>query len=147
MFINLTDTEYVDEVWVFDNMVPVWLSKETFRFYQKPLTGGGLSDPIPLDTKQFKVDKNIAELDFDNMRRINVYEMYGVSNSTLYYYEFTFNNLTQSIKITNETRVKDPKLNGSKFRIQVASEIIVISCSDCTTPAVNFYNKITLDPI
>ncbi len=65
MYITLAPTEYVDEVWVFDNIVPVWLSKETFRFYEKPLPIGGLSSPIPLDTSKYNVSKSIMELDFD----------------------------------------------------------------------------------
>jgi hypothetical protein len=98
-------------------MVPVWLSKETFRFYEKPLTNGGLSNPIPLDTSKFNVSKSISELDFDQMRIKDVYELYGVSNSTLYYYAFSFNNVTSTLKITSELKVTDPNLNGSKFRI------------------------------
>mgnify|MGYP001062706939 CR=1 FL=1 len=117
MYITLAPTEYVDEVWVFDNIVPVWLSKETFRFYEKPLPIGGLSSPIPLDTSKYNVSKSIMELDFDQMRIKDVYELYGVSNSTLYYYAFSFNNVTSSVKITAELKVKDPLLKGSKFRI------------------------------
>ena len=98
-------------------MVPVWLSKETFRFYEKPLTVGDVSYPIPLDTSKYNVSKNILELDFDQMRIKDVYEMYGVSNCTLYYYAFSFNNVTSTLKITSELKITDPNLNGSKFRI------------------------------
>jgi hypothetical protein len=51
------------------------------------------------------------------MRIKDVYELYGVSNSTLYYYAFSFNNVTSSVKITAELKVTDPLLKGSKFRI------------------------------
>jgi len=67
MYITLNRTEYIDKVWVFDNMVPVWISKDQFRFYEKPLPVGGVSSAIPFEPSKFRVNPNITALDFDIM--------------------------------------------------------------------------------
>jgi len=59
----------------------------------------------------------MTELQFYQMRIKDLYELYGVSNSTLYYYAFSYNNATSSVKVTHEIKVNDPSLRGSKFSI------------------------------
>ena len=76
-----------------------------------------------------------------------MYELYGVSKGYLYYYAFQFNNNTSTIKITASLRQPQTTLDGTLLRLEVTSSMVIVTCSNCAYPAVNFYNAKNLSPL
>ena len=75
-------------MWVFDNMVPVWLTTKQLKFFEKPLEQGDLVQALTVESSSVTISTDILYFEFAKTRVKDMYELYGVSKGYLYYYAF-----------------------------------------------------------
>ena len=142
MNLSLKSGEVVSDVWVFDKLVAVRFTNKSFRFFQRPLVAGNYANALgyTFDEEEGDIDPAIVAYDFSIDDYSGKYDLFAVANVTMYRYRFTYDDFNQTISMdtsSSETSI----LDNSNVRMAVTRSNVIVTCGDCSTPAVTFFNR------
>jgi hypothetical protein len=115
---GLADHVVIKDLWVFKEFLAVSIIKGTLIFFEKPVIAGSNVRPLSILTT-FQFADYLEGYSFvPSLDDSNVVEFYGIKpNDSVGRYDFTFDYLTKSVKVTSyDERIVYPQFDGSYYQ-------------------------------
>jgi hypothetical protein len=134
------------DVWVFDTLAVVKMMDGSFAFFEKPMVMGMHKDPI---VGSYLTDNTTLPYLFNfNAYALaaccddgNSIEFYGVLDTQIMKWTFTFDPDAKQITVTQDQALYNCTLEGKIIKTAVSEDFLIVSCTDCDAPVVNFYDR------